>query len=123
MIVKRFTKEHEWVEIIEGKAVIGISSHAAEELGDITFIELPEVGDDVSKGDQISTVESVKAAEDIYSPISGTVDAVNDSLEDEPEIINESAETNGWILKLNSFNQDEYESLMSQEEYKQYIQD
>ena len=119
--MKRFTKEHEWVEIVDGLAVIGISAHAAEELGDITFIELPETDDNFEKGDQIATVESVKAAEDIYAPISGQVKEVNSNLEDEPEKINESAESAGWIIKLQDYDQEQFESLMSQDEYKEYL--
>ena len=121
--MKYFTKEHEWVELIGDLAVIGISIHAAEELGDITFIELPEVEDVINKSDQISTVESVKTAEDIYSPIGGTIAEVNTSLEDEPELVNESAEEKGWIVKLSNFSKDDLDGLMSEDEYKQYIED
>ena len=119
--MKRFTKKHEWVEIHGDKAVVGISEHAAEELGDITFIELPEVDDSVSKNDQVSTVESVKTAEDIYSPIGGTIAEVNEQLEDEPELVNESAESDGWIFKLKDFNKDELNDLMTEQEYKQFL--
>ena len=119
--MKRFTKEHEWVEIQGDHAVVGISAHAAEELGDITFIELPELDDDVAKGDQISTVESVKTAEDIYSPVSGTVAAVNESLEESPEIVNDSPESEGWIVKLSGVSEEDLGSLMSEDEYKQYL--
>ena len=119
--MKRFTKEHEWVEVQGDLAVVGISAHAAEELGDITFIELPDTDDAVAKGDQISTVESVKTAEDIYSPVGGTIAEVNDRLEEEPELVNESPEADGWIIKLSGINEADLSSLMSEEEYKQYL--
>jgi glycine cleavage system H protein len=95
-----FTKEHEWVKIDGTQATVGISEHAAHELGDITFVELPQMGKVVKQFETLAGIESVKAASDIYSPISGKVSQVNDKLEDAPELVNESAEDAGWICKL-----------------------
>ncbi len=97
----RFAKSHEWVlDNGDGTVTFGISDHAQELLGDVVFVELPEVGRELSAGDDISLVESVKAASDVYSPVSGEVIAVNEELEDAPETINESPYADGWIAKL-----------------------
>ena len=119
--MKYFTKEHEWVELAGDVATLGISIHAAEELGDITFVELPEEGASFSKGETISVVESVKAASDIYSPVNGTVSAVNEELEDSPEIVNESAEEKGWICKISGVDAADLEGYMSAEQYKAFL--
>jgi len=121
--MKGFTKDHEWVKIDGDIAIVGISAHAAEELGDITFVEPPEIGTDVIVGDVLGVVESVKAASDIYAPISGTVKEINVSLDDDPGIINSSAEENGWICKLENFDIAEMDILMNEDEYKQYLKD
>ncbi len=118
--MKRFTKEHEWIEIKDDLAVVGITEHAAGELGDITFVELPELTAHIEQGDPIGVVESVKAAADIYSPITGDVAEVNSELEDAPEVINESPEGDGWICKLSGFNADDLEALMTDEEYAEF---
>ncbi|WP_442914814.1 glycine cleavage system protein GcvH [Marinitoga sp. 1197] len=118
MKMKKFTKTHEWVEV-EGKiATIGITSHAAEELGDVTFVELPEEGKEISKGEVLCAVESVKSASDVYSPISGKVIEVNTELDASPEIINEDAEGKGWIVKIELSNESELDELLTEEEYK-----
>lgn len=119
--MKRFTEQHEWVKLEGGVAVIGITDHAAKELGDITFIELPEVGTALSGGDAIGVVESVKAAADVYCPVSGTVCEVNESLEDAPEVVNESPEGDGWICKLEGVSEADVEALMSEDEYNEFI--
>ena len=119
--MKRFTEEHEWVEIKEDVVTIGISSHASSELGDITFVELPELDVVFSQGDILSVVESVKAASDIYSPISGTVCEVNSELENNPELMNDSPELKGWICKMKNFKEDEILGLMTDEEYADFI--
>ena len=119
--MKYFSKEHEWVEIDGSTATIGISVHAAEELGDITFVELPDADADFTKGDVISVVESVKAASDIYSPVSGTICAVNDELDDSPELINEDAESKGWICKLSGVNAADIEGMMNPDQYKEFV--
>lgn len=121
--MRNYTKDHEWVQIEDDLAVVGISEHAAEELGDITFVELPEEDTDFIVGDVIAVVESVKAASDIYAPISGTVKESNNYLEDDPGVINQSAEEKGWICKLENFDVSEIEDLMDEEAYQKYLQD
>ena len=121
--MKKFTKDHEWVKIDGDIAYIGISGHAAEELGDITFVEPPEDGTDVIVGDVLAVVESVKAASDIYAPISGSVKEGNVALDDDPGMINTSAEENGWICKLENFDIAEMDALMDEDAYQQYLKD
>jgi glycine cleavage system H protein len=119
--LKKYTEEHEWINLEEGLATVGISAHAAHELGDITFIELPEVDTTVKQGDSIGTVESVKAASDIYSPVGGRISAVNTDVEDSPEIVNGSPEEKGWLCKLDNVNEDEMQALMTDAEYEEFI--
>jgi glycine cleavage system H protein len=119
--LKKYTEEHEWINLEESLATVGISAHAAHELGDITFIELPEVDTTVKQGDSIGTVESVKAASDIYSPVGGRISAVNTAVEDSPEIVNNSPEEKGWLCKLDSVNEDEMQALMTDAEYEEFI--
>ena len=119
-MAKFFTKEHEWVEIEGDQATIGISGHAAHELGDITFVELPQMGKSVKQFDTLAGIESVKAS-DIYAPISGRVVQVNDKLEDAPELVNESAEADGWICKLEGGDPAELGSLMDAAAYAEYL--
>lgn len=118
--MKKYNEEHEWVEIDGDIASIGISSYAVEQLGDITFIELPEVDSEVSMGDSVAFVESVKAASDIYTPISGEVCEINEALLDEPEVLNQESMTT-FIFKLKVSNADELNSLMSEDEYKNFV--
>lgn len=119
--MKYYSQDHEYVKIDGDVAYIGISEHAAEELGDITYVELPEVGQDLIVGDTLGVVESVKAASDVYSPISGTVAAINEKLEDDPGAINNSPEDGGWICKLDNIDLDELEELMDEEKYKKFL--
>jgi len=119
--MKKYTKEHEWVLIDGDLAVVGISEYAAGELGDITFVELPDTGIDLIVGDVVAVVESVKAASDIYAPISGTVVTVNEGLDDDPGIINNSAEEAGWICKIDNFDVAEIEDLMDEKKYQKYL--
>jgi glycine cleavage system H protein len=119
--MKRFSEEHEWVEFDGDVAIVGISSHAVKELGDITFVELPEIGVEFAQGDVLSVVESVKAASDVYCPVTGTIIHVNTLLEQEPEIMSESPEDKGWICKLTKVNQDDINGLMTEEEYAEFI--
>jgi glycine cleavage system H protein len=121
--MKKYTEDHEWVEVNGDLAVIGISAHAAEELGDITFVELPEVELDVIVGDAVAVVESVKAASDIYTPISGNVKMVNNTLEETPGIINNSAEDAGWLCKIENFDIAEIEDLMDEDAYVAFLAD
>ena len=119
--MKRITKEHEWVEIEGDVATIGITEYAASELGDITFIELPDVGASLAQGDPFGVVESVKAASDLYAPIGGEVSAVNEQLDESPETVNQSAEKDGWIVKLVNFKAGDLDTLMTEDEYAEYI--
>ena len=116
-----FTKEHEGVKVDGTQATVGISEHAAHELGDITFVELPQMGKVVKLFDTLAGIESVKAASDIYSPVSGKVTQVNDKLEDAPELVNESAEDAGWICKLEAADLAELGALMDAAAYAQYL--
>jgi glycine cleavage system H protein len=119
--MKYFTEEHEWIQIDGNEAIMGITVHAAHELGDITYVELPEEGDELIVGDQLGVVESVKAASDIYSPLGGTIVAINEALEDNPALINESAEEQGWICKLSDFDESELNDLMNISAYEKYL--
>ena len=120
--MKRYTKKHEWVELEGDIALVGISKHAADELGDITFVELPAIGTDVIVGDPVTVVESVKAASDIYAPVSGTVKEVNISLEEDPGTINSSPEEEGWIYKLDNIDISEIDDLMDKAAYDKYLE-
>jgi glycine cleavage system H protein len=116
-----FTKEHEWVRIENGTAVVGISDYAAHLLGDITFVELPTKGKTVTQFKQFAAIESVKAASDIYAPLSGRVNKVNESLEDNPEIVNESPEDAAWIVEIEPSNLDELQNLMTKAQYEEFL--
>lgn len=119
--MKYYSEDHEWVEIEGIEATVGISEYAANELGDITYVELPSEDDDFIVGDTLGVVESVKAASDIYSPISGTVCAINDALEDEPGLINESPEDKGWLCKLINFDTSELDDMMTPDAYAKFL--
>ena len=116
-----FTKEHEWVKIKNGVASVGISEHAAHELGDITFVELPQMGKTVKQFEILAAIESVKAASDIYAPLSGKVIKVNDALDTAPEIVNESAEDAGWMAWIEIADAAELKNLMTKEQYDAYL--
>jgi len=117
----KFTKDHEWIKVEGDVAVIGISNHAQHELGDVVYVEIPAVGDTISRGDAMANVESVKAVSDVYAPVSGEIVKVNAGLEDKPELINKDAEGNGWIAKIKISDPDELNELMSPEDYKKLI--
>ena len=116
-----FTKEHEWVKVKEGIGAVGISEHAAHELGDITFVELPAMGKVVKQFEVLGAIESVKAASDIYSPVSGKVVKINEALNDAPEIVNESAEDAGWLAWVEISDEAELKNLMTREQYDEYL--
>lgn len=113
----RYTTDHEYVRVEGTTGVVGISIFAQEQLGDIVFVELPTVGTVFAKGDEVAVVESVKAASEIYAPISGTVIAVNDALSDNPALINSDAQGEGWILKLEVSDPSEVETLLDDAAY------
>lgn len=116
-----FTKDHEWIEV-EGEAgTVGITDYAQGQLGDITFVELPEVGRLVDKGESVAVVDSVKAASDVYTPVTGTISDANGALEGEPELVNSDAEKGGWLFRLSLANLDELGGLMDRTAYDAYI--
>jgi glycine cleavage system H protein len=117
----RFTKDHEWVELNGEVATVGISAYAAEQLGDVVFVEVPEVGRQVKAGDGFAVVESVKAASDVYAPIAGEVVAANAELSDAPETVNASPEAAGWFAKVKVADVAEVEALMDRAAYEAYL--
>jgi glycine cleavage system H protein len=116
----QYTKSHEWVRAEDGTVTIGITDHAQEELGDVVFVELPDVGVTIGAGDSFGTVESVKAVSDLYTPVGGEVVEVNSSLEDVPEKINDDPYGEGWIVKLST---SEEADLLSPEEYEKVVEE
>ena len=121
MSKKKYTKDHEWIELNEEIATVGITNHAQESLGDIVFVDLPEIGKIVSSGDEVSVIESVKAASDIYSPIDGEISEININLNDNAALINEDAEMRGWIFKVKITNKSQLDSHMSLSEYEEFL--
>ena len=118
----RFTKDHEWVQVDGDTAVVGISAYAAEQLGDVVFVELPEVGKSLKAGDNLAVVESVKAASDVYAPVSGEVLEANTALGDAPETVSEAPETGGWFAKIKLADPQEAEALMDKAAYEGFLQ-
>lgn len=118
----RYTKDHEWVRNEGNRAYVGITDFAQKKLGDIVFLELPELDAELATGEQLGVVESVKAIADIHSPVSGQVVEINEALEDAPELINEDA-YDTWIAVLEMANPDELEALLTAEEYKKHVQE
>ena len=123
MADRKFSEEHEWVEMSGDVATIGITNHAQQQLGDIVFVELPEVGGTVNKDDEAGVVESVKAASEVYSPLTGEITEVNETLEGNPALVNEDAEGDGWLFKLKLEDTSELDSLMTAAEYNDFITD
>ena len=120
----KFLSSHEWAKLEEdGKVTVGISDYAQDQLGDIVFIELPEIDSEVNQGDEAAVVESVKAASEVYSPVSGKVIDVNSSLEDSPETVNLSAFDEGWFFKIEATDISELENLLLPEQYSEHCQD
>ena len=122
MSEKKYSEDHEWVTIQNDIATIGISNHAQESLGDIVFIELPEIGKSVKSKVSLCVVESVKAASDIYSPLDGEITEVNKNLENDASIINQDAENNGWIFKIKINNPDQLNNLMNSDDYNKFLE-
>lgn len=117
----QYTKSHEWIDVADETGTVGITDHAQNELSDVVFVELPEVGRTVEAGEAVAVVESVKAASDIYSPVSGEITAVNDSLSDDPALVNSTAFTDGWLFKVKLSAVDELEKLLPAEKYAKEI--
>jgi len=119
----RYSEEHEWAMDDENIATIGITDYAQEQLGDIVYIELPETGTQVTKGDKFGVVESVKAVSDLYSPVTGTVVTVNTGLPNTPETINEEPYGDGWMIRVEMSNPEELDDLMTAAEYEKFIEE
>lgn len=118
-----YTEDHEWVQSEdELTAICGITDHAQEQLTDIVFVELPDIDTEVKKGDQIAVVESVKAASDVYSPVSGKIIKVNEALTDSPELINTSPYNKGWIFKIDIKDKNELDELMNADDYSSFVE-
>jgi glycine cleavage system H protein len=119
---RRYTKTHEWVLLTGDSTRVGISDHAQDSLGDITFVELPAVGTTITAGKECGVIESVKAASDLFSPVSGTVTEVNSTLESEPEKINSDPHGEGWLFKVSGVSQEEYNKLMDGAAYGSFLE-
>ena len=116
----KYTEDHEWIKVDGDIGTVGISPYAAKALGDVVYVELPEIGREVAKGDEAAVVESVKAASEVYAPVGGEVTEVNEKLEDAPETVNASADGEGWFLKMKIADAGELDSLMDEAAYKTF---
>jgi glycine cleavage system H protein len=119
----RYTREHEWVLIEGSQATVGITDFAQHELGEVVYVELPKVGDSVTKDEPFGVVESVKAASDVYAPVSGEVSEINDDLVSSPELINDDPYGDAWLIRVEMSDPSEKEHLMSAEDYKDYVEE
>ena len=117
----RYTRDHEWVKVDGDIATIGITSYAAEQLGDVVYVELPEVGKTLAKGGEAAVVESVKAASEVYAPVSGEVTETNTALDGAPATVNEGAESSGWFVKLRLSDPGELDGLMDEAAYRDFV--
>lgn len=117
----KYTNEHEWIRLDGNIATVGITAFAAEQLGDVVAVELPEEGDEVTRGEVFGTVESVKAVSDLFSPVSGVVARVNTPLNDSPEYVNEDPYDEGWMIEIELSDSDELEELMDVDDYASYV--
>ena len=116
-----YSEDHEWINVEGSVGTVGITEYAQNALGDIVFVEVPEVGDEFAKGDEVSVVESVKAASEIYSPVTGEITAVNEDLEENAALVNSSPDGDGWFFKVTVSNKGELEELMDAGDYKAFI--
>lgn len=116
-----YSRDHEWVRVEGDTCVLGITEFAQEELGEIVFVELPDVGQSFNATDEVGTIESVKAVAEVFTPVSGDVTEVNSALEEEPELLNDDPHGDGWLVKLRITSKDELEELMSAEQYEEFI--
>lgn len=122
MAERKYTEDHEWVEVDGDAVVIGISEYAQEQLGDVVFVELPEVGKVIDRGDEVAVVESVKAAAEVYSPVGGEVLDVNEDLNGDPSLVNTDPFGDGWFAKLKLSDPDELDELMDEDTYKKFVE-
>jgi glycine cleavage system H protein len=121
MSTVKYTKDHEWISIDGDEATVGITNFAQEQLGDVVFVEVPEAGKAVGKGDEAAVVESVKAASEVYAPVSGEVISGNEALADAPDLVNQDPENTGWFFKLKLSDASELDDLMDQAAYLAYV--
>jgi glycine cleavage system H protein len=121
-MTRYFTQEHEWIEVDGPTGTVGITDYAQGQLGDITFVELPAEGATVTKGGSVAVVDSVKAASDVYTPVSGTIAEANPVLADEPELVNSDAETGGWLFRVTLSDPSELDALMDETAYKAFVE-
>ena len=119
----KYTEDHEWIKLDGDVATIGISTHAAKQLGDVVYVELPEIDADFSKGDDVAVVESVKAASEIYAPIDGVITEINEALEDAPETVNGDAQGAGWFFKMKVSDASQLDGMMDEDAYKKFIEE
>ncbi|MDA9231039.1 glycine cleavage system protein GcvH [Rickettsiales bacterium] len=119
----KYTKEHEWVKLDGDIATVGITQHAADALGELVYVELPESGESFEKGDAAIVVESSKSASDVYAPVAGEISEINDSLESAPENVNNSPYDDGWLVKIKVSDASQIDQYMSEEEYQSYIKE
>ena len=122
MADRKYTEDHEWVEVDGDSGVIGISEYAQEQLGDVVFVELPEVGKVLDRGDEVAVVESVKAAAEVYAPVGGQVLEVNEDLNGDPSLVNTDPFGDGWFAKLKLSDPDELDELMDEDTYKKFVE-
>lgn len=122
-MTEHFTKDHEWIRVDGGIATVGITHHAQDQLGDVVFVELPEVGRKAAKGDAVAVVESVKAASDVYAPVAGEVTEVNMTLVDQPALVNEDAEGKAWFFRLRISDAAELDALMDRAAYEAFAKE
>ena len=120
-MTRYFTEDHEWIEIDGDVATVGITEYAQEQLGDIVFVEVPDEGRELAKGDEAAVVESVKAASDVYSPVGGTVLEGNPALDEDPALVNTSPEEDGWFFRLTIADEGELDGLMTEAKYKEFV--
>lgn len=118
-----YSKEHEWARVEDNKAVVGITDYAQEQLGDVVYVELPDPGTEVTRGDTFGVVESVKAVSDLYSPLTGKVIEINEALADKPELVNQEPYGSGWMIKIEFSNEAELDTLLSAREYEDHVAD
>ncbi|KAG1133139.1 hypothetical protein G6F62_009606 [Rhizopus arrhizus] len=120
--IKRFTKEHDWISVEDGVGTLGITDYAQKQLGEIVYVEIPDVGNAFTKGEPFGSVESVKSVSEVYAPVSGEVVAVNQLVSDEPEVVNQSAEEDGWLAKIQLKDPKELDALLDEAAYKAYYE-
>ncbi|HAY49574.1 glycine cleavage system protein GcvH [Thalassospira sp.] len=121
-MAKKFSQEHEWIELEDGIATVGITDYAQQSLGDIVYVELPEIGKKLTKDGDAAVVESVKAASDVYAPLDGEVVEINEELDANPALVNEAPETDGWFFKMSLADESQLDELMDEAAYKDFVE-